>query len=563
MSAMIQKLSIRLLKEDLVPSDGVRESIDLKPWPKIEGAQIALDTMGGSAPKWSKFLDLTDAEKKLVWNNTAFGLVFVHASGRWFAVSFGMGHVKLDPSKFVQDFGLKVVLNSVDPKQLKSADVRTPDENTLSRRSQTSRGSDQTAFAIDVERDIVRGLAGTPKDEKFALRVAGTDSLSMDRKMQVQDLVAACDDAYAIYQKTDYKTEFGWIDHIRHVREKSVVGKLEIALVAAIDSALKTGDIEGLHLAFPIIYDPEKAHWIRYKGFRSSNLYPNLDLEGYLDALKERGKSNFVLDDLANHRVHEADEAGRDCGGKWKICDCLAYETDVDGHTYVLSGGRWYQIDVDLAKDVADFFSSVQKIDLPVALKGENEEIYNERLKSTEADMLCMDRKLITPTGATSAIEVCDFLGRDQQLIHIKDKTSSSRLSHLFNQGTVSARVLILDGAARDRFRTKISIAQTETSHTGFENLIAISSDEHKPGEYTVVYGVLVTSPNPRLPFFSLVSFRQAARELQALGYKFAFSWITKPVDDATKKKKSSPSSDQDTESSTDEPSDGNTEANS
>ena len=156
MTDNIQKLSIRLLKDGVEPADALRDGVDLEDWPKIEGAKIALDTMGGNPPKWSGFLGLSAEEMKKVWNNTAYGLVFLQTSGRWFAVSFGMGHVKLDTSKFEQDFGLRVVLNSVDEEQLKSADVRTPDENTLSRRSQTSRGSDQTAFAIDVERDSHR-----------------------------------------------------------------------------------------------------------------------------------------------------------------------------------------------------------------------------------------------------------------------------------------------------------------------------------------------------------------------------------------------------------------------
>lgn len=130
-----QKLSIRLLRDGLTPTDAVRDGVDLTEWPKLEGALISLATLGGGAPKWARFLELSEGEKKRVFNHTAFGLVFVQASSRWFAISFGMGHVKLDPAAFEQDFGLRVVLNAVDPKQLKSADVRTPDENTLSRRT--------------------------------------------------------------------------------------------------------------------------------------------------------------------------------------------------------------------------------------------------------------------------------------------------------------------------------------------------------------------------------------------------------------------------------------------
>ncbi|MDF1871979.1 DUF6119 family protein [Vannielia sp.] len=546
MTGNTQKLSIRLLKDGLEPKDGARDGVDLEAWDKLEGALIVLDTMGGAAPKWSKFLELSDEQKKKVYNNTAFGLVFIPAAGRWFAVSFGMGHVKLDPTKFEQDFGLRIVLNSVDPNQLKSADVRTPDENTLSRRSQTSRGSDQTAFLIDVERDIVRGLAGTPKDKNFASRVAGTDSLSMDRKVTVADLPAVCTETLASYQKDDYKEHFSWIDQIKHVRENEIIENLNAAAVAVIDAALKGSEPEGLHLAFPVIYDPEKSNQLRYKGFRSSQIYPDLDLDGYLEALQERGKTDYGLDDFGSHTVHEVDDEGRDCGGKWKISECLVCEVEHDGRTYVLSGGRWYEVESDLAKQVQEFFEKLDRYELPDAKAEENEQKYNARLKVEEPDLLCLDAQLVKPTGSATTIEVCDFLSKDNRLIHIKDKTSSSRLSHLFSQGTVSGRVLILDGPCRDKTRVKVGAIQAQTGQTGFETIICADGEDFRPQDFTVVYAVIGTGETPKLPFFSMITLRQAARELKALGYSYEFAWIKKPAAVGVKKKKATKSDEDD-----------------
>lgn len=535
-----QKLSIRLLRDGLAPADAVRDGVDLTPWDKLEGALIALATLGGGSPKWARFLELSDEEKKKVFNHTAFGLVFVQASGRWFAVSFGMGHVKLDPAAFEQDFGLRVVLNAVDPKQLKSADVRTPDENTLSRRTQTSRGSDQTAFAIDIERDLVRGLAGTPKDVGFGSYVAGTDGLTLNRKLEIAELAQACAEAYTIYQKTDYKADFGWIDQIRHIREQAVIDKLDAELVEALAKAVDEGETDGIHLAFPVIYDPEKSSLIRYKGFRSWQLYADLDLPGYLDALKEREKAGYSDDDLRNHTVHEVDDDGHDCGGKWKLQECIVFETELDGLIYVLSGGRWYQIDQNLAKEVQEFFDATSKVGMPAADVDETEETYNKRVAGLDANMICLDRRLIKPTGAASKIEACDFLGRERRLIHVKDKTSSSRLSHLFSQGTVSARVLATDPPSRDSVRNEVIAVQAETGQTAYEDIIPKSGDDFTRGDFTVVYGVIAASEKPKLPFFSLVSFRQAARELHALGYKWAFAWIEKPKSGAKAKAKRS-----------------------
>lgn len=537
MTANLQKISIRLLKSDLTPHDALRSGVTLSPWDKFEEGLISLGKMGGGKPpKWSTFLGLTIEQKSQLGNLTSYGLVFLKASDRWFAVTFGMGFVKLDPDKFEQNFGLKVVLNSVDPSQLKSADVRTPDENTLSRRSQTSRGSDQTAFEINTQRDILRGIAGKPKDDNFATRVAGADSLTITKKIRVEDIASVCSEALAMSSQNTYKHDFGWIDQIKHERDKAVIGDLEAELLTAVNDAISNNDPDKLALAFPVIYDPEKSSFIQFKGFRSSQLYPDLDIVDFISALNDKNKTTLTVEELRKLSVHEVDEHGRDCGDKWKVVNCLVFETEYLGTTYVLSEGGWYKIEKSLAVAVKKFFDDSEKYTMPPAIADENEVKYNARLKLTNTDYLCLDAKLVKADGATSTIEMCDFLGPNAELVHVKNKTSSSRLSHLFNQGTVSARVMKLDGKARDLLLGKIALVQTETKQTGFENKISTSNQPFDPKKHKVIYAVLSTGNIPKLPFFSLVTFRQACLELKALDYPYAFAWIEKPKNAGQKK---------------------------
>ncbi len=539
MTKKIQTVSIRLLRSGKQPADAIRDGVVLSAWDKIEGAQIDLGTLTGGTPKWAKFLDLTEDEKKEVFNVSAYGLVFMFSAGRWFAISFGLGHVKLNPDAFEQDFGLRVVLNTVAADRLRSADIRTPDENTTTRRTQTARRSDQTAFSIDVERDIIRGLAGEPTDKMFALRVAGSDGLTLTKEMEVADLPRVCSDVLAAFGKTDYKANFGWVDQIKHVRDKAVIKKLDTALAAALQAAL-TGPIpDTLHLAYPVIYDPEKARHIQFKGFRSSNVHTDMEIGCYIGDLKERLVTAYSVENLAAHKVFECDAEGKDNGESWKISECLVFEVDLGGQKYVLAGDRWYCIDSDLAKEVTDFFASIPTITMPPACADDNEEIYNSRVSSGGYDMLCLDRKTVKPTGANYAIEACDFLANDGSLIHIKDHTSSSCLSHLFNQGTVSARVLKIDGALRDRLRVEIGKQEAALAITGYQQLVADGSSAFDAMRHKVVYAVLCAAGTARLPFFSLVTFRQAAKELQALGYACAFAWIKKPASTKGKKTRS------------------------
>lgn len=541
MTKKSQTVSIRLLREDKQPSDSLRAGVALAVWDKLESAQIALDTIGGGAPKWAKFLELSEDQKAALANMTAYGLVFLPAAGRWFAVSFGLGHVKLDPDAFEQDFGLRVVLNTVDPDKLRSADVRTPDENTTSRRTQTARRSDQTAFSIDIERDIVRGLAGEPKDTGFASRVAGSDGLTLTKEMDVADLPQVCADAFAAFGKTDYKANFAWIDQIKHVRDKGTIELLDTTLVAALNSSLTGAIPDTLHLAYPVIYDPEKARHIRYKGFNCSNVHTDLEIGGYVADMREKALLSYEPSNLAGHKVHEVNAEGKDDGQSWRIKECLVYETDLNGEKHVLSAGRWYRIDTNLASEVSAFFAGITSHALPPALADENEEKYNGRIATGGHNMLCLDRKLVKPTGASYSIEACDFLQDDGAMIHIKDQTSSSRLSHLFNQGTVSARVMKMDGAFRDRLRTQIANQEAALGLAGYQALVADSASPYSESAHLIVYAVIssgVGAGTNRLPFFSLVTFRQAANELRALGYKCAFAWIAKPASTTTKAKR-------------------------
>lgn len=298
-----------------------------------------------------------------------------------------------------------MVLNTVDPDKLPSADIRTPDENTTSRRTQTARRSDQTAFSIDIERDIVRGLAGEPKDATFATRVAGSDGLTLTKEMDIADLPQVCADAFAAFGKSDYKTNFAWIDQIKHVRDKVLIDKLNEALAAALHGAL-TGPIpDTLHLAYPVIYDPEKARHIQFKGFRSSNIHTDLEISSYVADLKEKGVTAYTVEHLSLHKAHECDAAGKDEGGSWKIKECLVFEAAVDGQNYVLSGDRWYCIDASLAKEVSDFFATVPAHVMPPAQANDNEESYNKRVAAGGHNLLCLDRKTVKPTGANYPIE--------------------------------------------------------------------------------------------------------------------------------------------------------------
>ena len=152
-----RKLTMRLLRLDSTPEESLRpRASPLQEWQRIPGSRLSFGNIGGDPPEWSKFLELSADERRALRNRSTYALLFIPVDDRWFCITFGMGHVKLDTSSIENNFGLRVALNELDPDQLRSIDIRKPDSNTLMRRSQTSRGSEQSIFGIDTDQDIVR-----------------------------------------------------------------------------------------------------------------------------------------------------------------------------------------------------------------------------------------------------------------------------------------------------------------------------------------------------------------------------------------------------------------------
>lgn len=334
----IQKLSIRLLKEGLLPENAIRTEVKLLEYPSIQGSFIAFGHLGENTPKWASFLNLN--QEGNLKNKSTYSLLFIQAENRWFVISFGLGHVKLNLEQCEYNFGLKVVLNTVNPTQLRSTDIRTPDENTLSKRAQTSRGSDQTAFTIDVERDLLRGIAGKPEDKDFASYIAGSDGLVIHKKVEISDLVGLCQSIYTAYNSNNYKKNFSWVDHIRYLRDGQIIQQLEQKLAEKLTLLLKKEDADSIYLAYPTIYNPENSYFISYKGFRNRELYPDLELNDYIEALIESGIDQYDVSFLRNHTVNETDEDRNNNGGRWKIYECLILSLYGEAGTLYTSPGR-------------------------------------------------------------------------------------------------------------------------------------------------------------------------------------------------------------------------------
>jgi uncharacterized protein (TIGR04141 family) len=442
-------------------------------------------------------------------------VLFVEASDRLFAFTFGQGRHLLEPEALESDFGLKVVLNTVAPDQLKSVDAKTIDDTTVHTRRDVSRDSSLAAFGLDVSRELLRAVTGRPQDASLGPRLSGADALGLYTRATVPDLPALAERLLQHYLADDYKTYFDFIDFLRPEKSPARVRELERSLL----DALERREISDVHLAAP-----EPLDWLDIDGFKftsQSDHEPTQPDPRITTYLASRENDQLTLDRLKSDRMLAIRASDGAQQASWPLLGCVVYQAELDNELYVLSAGDWFRINLEFKERVYNDVLQLARLEgLPDADAGTDEGSYN-RKAADALDALCLDKKLIYD-GGPDKMEICDVLTRDGQFIHVKQRGSSSTLSHLFAQGLNSAERLLQDPEFRRHARELIAAEAPAFAEV-------ITETRPSPEAHEIGYAVITRSNRDTpltLPFFSLVSLRAAARRLHAYGFRVSVAQV-------------------------------------
>jgi uncharacterized protein (TIGR04141 family) len=480
---------------------------------------------GAHPPGWVTEVEsiLSDSISGVV-SASSSGVLVLKTSSRWFAVSFGYGRSLIDPSAIERQFGLRVALNLVDPAQLRSMDTKTFEDLVVSKSTQSSKSSDLPAFGIDITRDILRGVAGTPRDTSFATRLHGADALTLVTKVTAGELPSVCDRLLADYGREDYKANFEWIDQLAVVDDPTVRGTLDELLL----DSLRTRDTSSTYMAAPETIDWDDIEHFTIAPTRKTK-YEDLDLDAYLAAIDDAALTTVTLKNLQQRGVTVKYAKSGNTDRLWSVYQCLISEQRVDDRLYVLIEGRWFAVDDTLSGQVDTYFQSLPSSTLLMnAQPDEKEPAYNKRMADeSPGRLLHLDAKIIRPGGASTGIEFCDLLAQDGTLIHVKRKSRSATLSHLFAQGSISARTLLSDPPFRDAVRAAITDELGEQDATPWLSLIPDGLSSVDARKFKVAYVVLTKPPGGNtdwMPFFSKLNLMQHGKQLQTMSFGVSIS---------------------------------------
>lgn len=471
-------------------------------------------------PEWAEFIEEGLGEELTELHSaSASALLLVESEGRFFAVTWGYGKSLLDPASIERNFGLKVVLNAVDPAQIRSLDLRRVEEMTFHTRRQSSRVSEVSGFGVDTSRDLLRGLTGIPADPAVGSRISGAESVTLSMPMVFAELGDACAQMLRLASSDKYKERFSWIDHLQLVRDPEMMDSLDDRL----SKDLAAQVTENMHLAPPEVLD-----WNNVSGFffwdpgSEGQRYSELDIEDAVNEIMTRARTPISADAL--HRRYVWVEFRENAPvAKYNLYSCLVYETELDGVLYVLSDGDWHQVDRSWAESVREEVANIPRgrVPLPAAQPGEIEGEYNKRA-AAEVGAVLMDACTVQYGGFRDKLEFCDLLTHSRQLVHVKRKTRSATLSHLFMQGLNSALLL----AQEPPFRSGVV---EKAADVGLDIVDLIPDVGFQAQDFEVVYAV-IAPPNPKwprsLPFFSQLSLAGVARSLRQSGFRVALQLV-------------------------------------
>lgn len=530
MAEKYRSFSVYLLKEGYDESNFLSDGNPLKPdftaSSLPEGATIFVLDNAPREPWWKDYFKIAETLSQ----QTKGAIITLPAGGRVFVLAFGHVQHHLVEGSYVYDFGLRVTLNAVDPKKLKSTDTLEPGASRR-KRTQLPNEAELTLFDFDKDSSVLKSLTGRVKDEyaEYFKHPTGSANLRFSTNVPASNLPDLCERLLELYNSEDYLKTFRDIRSVEPVRDKAVIDSLNEMLVNAVKA--RSGDII---LSVPDFVDFTVASKYKISGLRKRGLiYDDIYIDRYYEYLEIAGHDieKLTIDDLLKHRVEILNEDESTLKA-YSIYKGLIFDVTPPGAlaVYHVSEGAWYKFEQNLVDRLkAQLDASCVVIGLPDYIVA-SEGLYNSTCAQNDADIACLDTTDISPPGQT-AVEPCDLVqitANEARLIHVKLSTRSSQLSHLFNQGLVSAELIREEKQhSAKKFHELISAAKD----TAFADRFAPMLDSN----VIRVRFAIVTHKDParlsdNLPMFSKMTLSRTLKELRRMNFLYDFGYVADKV---------------------------------
>lgn len=501
-----------------------------------EGAVLYILDSDPKPPWWRSYFGVTET----LLQQFKGALVFLPVGDRWFALSFGQVFHHLNDAAYEYDFGLRVTLNSVDPNELKSADMVAPGV-ARRKRTQVPVSTELTYLDFDGNSEIIKSLTGRVKKEYEELfrNATGSASLKVSLNLEPGELPGICETLLTLYDAEDYKASFPNIQNISPVNDPSKIAELDELLL----SSLKAKDGKAT-LTIPDIIDYRDNTCCIFQGDgRASHVFPDISIEEFYEFLgDDYNLAGMTIEAFRTFRMMLTDVDGAP-GRSYSVYRSLIYDGEPlgEGIVYHLCEGKWYRVEKSYIERLKNYLDAkCVDSDLPpynhdAEKDGKavySEGGYNAAIPHWNNAFICLDQTDINPAGSTE-IEPCDIYtvttdarascGHRAFLYHLKISTRSSHLSHLFNQGVNSADLIQLETASREKMKALVTGKLNGNDSAIF--LAPLDSFDFK-----VIFGIITHKSkedrSDNLPLFSKISLMRNMQQLDVRKIPSALMFI-------------------------------------
>lgn len=498
---------------ELIKDDDSFDVVSLDGATGIDGV-LYVQRHEASPPGWVEPLTaLTGSSLGQLQVQLAGAALLIRLSGRIFALTFGQGRHLLKPEMLVDDFGLRVAANTVDPTQIKSVDGRTFERGVLLTRRQASRPGRVEALGMQIDREMLRSITGRSKSIDGG-RIHGSTSLGLTRTIALDALEPFGRELLESYAATDYQDAFAQLDQMKPLPRNSPEAE---ALDGDLVHALREPDMRGAYLAPPRILDWEAISAFRLGRDPRGSRRDELVLRDYLDGLGHQ----VTIEELRDDEVGALDRDSPRVVARWPVLSCLVWETQRGTGAYVLSDGRWWRVDRTYLASVNATVGRVapSTVLLPVPSTPDLAEgPYNVEAAAAIGGIL-LDKKLARVKTERGGFELCDIFIPPDKFVHVKRGLGSQELTYLFAQGVQSAEGFRSAPEVRRRLRELVELVDTAVA----ANLPLDLRPERD--RFEVVYAVVSGSPQRvpgTLPFFARAALARAVRSLEELDFRYS-----------------------------------------
>lgn len=461
----------------------------------------------GRRPKWESFLRTAFQTSKLrMLNQSSSFVLLIKAHKRFFAVTLGFGFSAINPAVIEPRFGLMVAANWLT--RLHGIEATAIDRASSNKKLYAASARPIRELDLNPNVDFIRRMEGNLPTNPTARRITGCDSCCITTNCDIESLGSVCKELFDRFASTDYKSSYAFLDNLVPLgRHDARIPEMEHELI----ERLKRKSKDRLSIACPEMPDEERLQHYRISCGASAQL-DELTLEGIYEFIDD----NQI--EVNPNKIHVVGIGNDDSPvtRKRSLRDYLAAEIQINKDTFIFCNGEWFLAEADYVQKVRDEVASLPDLTATLRLapirNGESESQFNERIASVN-DLLLMDKANFRIGGSFDKVEVCDLLSENRQLIFVKKMESSSTMSHLFAQGSVSAQLLRTDESYRINFN------QCATSEWPLFSAI----DDSDFSNLTVVYAIATRKTEPLAEgmfFFSLVNLLNHVRTIRGTGCK-------------------------------------------